>query len=268
MDIKRREVVLKRTVLTLTAAVAVAALALPNIASACELIHLKRVKNPQPTPVVPPGGSLCWTGCPLKIEGEQDSGKGRWIIKKQGGDNSVQGVWTIEKNLNTGKVFYAQIDRSDRTCAEPAEVTAAIAAGAVNFATFGCNTPDFKMKFVDPKVCVDQTLNCAPANRKSVKVFHDFDAMDDLCQGKDVVRDGTTFSHAKVADCSIYFEFCCGDVADYGTPGDPFELDSYAVIKRPDNSCFTIKLREGLRSSGNPLPDPNAPGDCSVQDLP
>jgi hypothetical protein len=187
MDIKRREVVLKRTVLTLTAAVAVAALALPNIASACELIHIKRVKEPLPTPVVPPGGSLCWTGCPLKIENEQDPGKGRWIIKKQDGQNSIQGLWTIEKNLNTGNVFYMAIERSDRVCAEPAEVTAAIAAGATNMATFGCSTPDFKMKFVDPKVCIDQTLNCPPANRKSTKVFHDWDAMDDLGRGIDVV---------------------------------------------------------------------------------
>jgi hypothetical protein len=60
----------------------------------------------------------------------------------------------------------------------------------------------------------------------------------------------------------VYFEFCCGDVADYGTPGDPFELDTYAVIRTPGGQCFTIKLREGLRSSGNPLPDPTAQGEC------
>lgn len=233
-------------------------------ASACELIHLKRIRGPLGTPVVPPPGpQLCWTGCPLKIEHEQDPGKGRWILKKEDGDNSVQGVWSIETNLDTGTTFVMATERSDRTCPEPIEVTAARAAGAIDMGTdIGCSTPQFKVKFVKPHVCVDQTLNCASANQRSTKVFHDWDAIDDLGRGVPVVRDGITFTHSKGRDLSVYFEECCGTVADYGSPGDPFELDTYSVLRRPDGSCFTRALREGGRNAGDPLPDPAAPDTC------
>ena len=227
---------------------------------ACESFHLKRVRGPLGTPVVPPppGPQLCWTGCPLKIQGEQDPGKARWIIRKQDGDNSIQGVWTIERNLRTGEVFVLASERSDRSCPEPIEVTAALAGGAIDVgATIGCSTPDYKVKGTKPRVCVDQTLNCSSRNQRSLKVFHDFDAVDDLGRGLDVVRDGVTFSHSRGRKFSIYFEKCCGTVADFGQPGDPFELDSYVVLETPAGQCFTRKLREGKRSSGDPLPDPN-----------
>lgn len=236
--------------------------ALPSRSSACEPFHLKRLRGPLGTPVVPPppGPQLCWTGCPLKIQGEQDPGKARWIIRKEDGENSIQGVWTLETNLRTGQVFVLASKRmTDRTCPEPIEVTAALAAGAVDVkAAIGCSTPDYKIKGTKPRVCVDQTLNCASGNQRSLKVFHDFDAVDDLGRGLDVVRDGVTFSHSRGRKFSIYFEKCCGTVSDFGVPGDPFELDSFVVLRTPAGQCFTRQLREGRRSSGDPLPDPNA----------
>lgn len=252
---------LKRTMLTLVAvAVSVAMLAMPSAAPACELIHLKRIKGPLGTPVVPPpNASLCWTGCPFKIAGEQDTGKGRIIVKKEDGDASVQAIITFEKNLNTNIEYEMVKSRvTDLTCLPPygiaddgVDIDARLAA-STPFPP--CATPDFKVKYVKPRVCVDQTFNCASGNQKSLKVFHDWDAVDDLTRGIPVVRDGATFTHSKQATLNVWFEVCCGDVADFGTGGDPFELDTYAVIRDPGGVCRVDKLREGARNSGDPLP--------------
>ena len=252
---------LKRTLLTL-AAIAIptaALLAIPSTAPACELIHLKRIRGPLGTPVVPPpNASLCWTGCPFKIAGEQDPGKGRIIVKKQDGDASVQAILTFEKNLNSGiEYVHVTARTTDYTCTDLATIDPTLDA-RINAGTMfpPCATGDFKVKYVKPRVCVDQTLNCSSKNQKSLKVFHDWDAVDDLTRGIDVVRDGVTFSHSKQATLNVWFEMCCGDVADFGSPGDPFELDTYAVIRDPGGGCRTEKLREGARNSGDPLPVP------------
>lgn len=247
---------LKRTMLTF-AAVAAAFLAMPNLAPACELIHLKRIKPPPVTP--PPGATLCWSGCPFKIAGEQDTGKGRLIIKKGNGNASVQSTITFEKNLNTGIEYVKKMDRStDFTCSDLATIDPALNARYLAGTPFPpCDQPDFKVKFVKPTVCVDQTLNCPSKNQRSLKVFHDWDAVDDLTRGIAVTRDGTTFTHSKQSTLNVWLEVCCGHVFDFGSPGDPFELDTYAVIRDPGGGCRAEKLREGARNSGDPLPDPN-----------
>lgn len=264
-ETKRRSVVLKRTTSILAAVVIAAALlAMPKASPACELIHLKRVKGPLGTPVVPPpNASLCWTGCPLKIAGEQDPGKGRLIIKKADGDASVQTVITLEKNLNTGIEYEHVTNRvTDFTCTNLAVIDPVLDARVQAATPFPpCATPDFKVKYTTPKVCIDQTLNCSSSNQRSLKVFHDWDAVDDLTRGIDVVRDGVTFSHSKQGTLNVWFEMCCGNVADFGTPGDPFELDTFAVIRDPGGGCRIVKLREGARNSGDPLPVPGV-DDC------
>lgn len=251
---------LKRTLLTLAAvAIPAALLAIPSAAPACELIHLKRIRGPLGTPVVPPpDASLCWTGCPFKIAGEQDPGKGRYIVKKGDGDASVQAIITFEKNLNTGIEYEMVKSRTtDYTCTDFAAYDPIVAARLAAASPFPpCTTPDFKVKFTKPTVCVDQTLNCASKNQKSLKVFHDWDAVDDLVRGIDVTRDGIVFSHSKQATLNVWFEVCCGNVDDFGSPGDPFELDTFAVIRDPSGVCRIDKLREGARNSGDPLPVP------------
>ena len=249
---------LTRTILTLVAvAVTTAIFAIPSAAPACELIHLKRIKGPVGTPVVPPpSASLCWTGCPFKIAGEQDLGKGRIIVKKGDGDASVQAIITLEKNLNTGIEYEHVTARStDYTCNNLAAIDAGLAARVADATAFPpCATPDFKVKYVKPRVCLDQTFNCSSKTQRSLKVLHDWDAVDDLTRGIDIVRDGTTFRHSKQSSLNVWFEMCCGDVADFGSPGDPFELDTYAVIRAPGGACRVEKLREGARNSGDPLP--------------
>lgn len=251
---------LKRTMLTLAAFVAAAAmLAMPSAAPACELIHLKRIRGPLGTPVVPPpNASLCWSGCPFKIAGEQDPGKGRLIVKKGDGDASVQSVLTFEKNLNTGIEYAKVMSRvTDFTCTDLATIDPVLDARVAAATPFPpCATPEFKVKYVKPKVCVDQTLNCSSKNQKSLKVFSDWDAVDDLTRGIPVVRDGITFDHSKQATLNVWFEVCCGDVADFGTAGDPFDLDTYAIIRDENGVCRSEKLREGARNSGDPLPAP------------
>lgn len=254
---------MKRTILVVAAvSAAVAVLSVPSTAAACELIHLKRIRGPLGTPVVPPpAASLCWTGCPFKIAGEQDSGKGRIIVKKGDGNASVQGILTFELNLNTGIEYEHQTLRAtDFSCTPPygvaddgTDIDARLAA-ATPFPP--CATPDLKVKYVKPEVCVDQTLNCASKNQQSLKVFHDWDAVDDLERGIPVVRDGVTFSKNKDSTLNVWFEMCCGNVQDFGTPGDPFELDTYAIIRDPSGFCHVDKLREGARNSGDPLPIP------------
>ena len=249
---------LKRTLLTLAAIVAASVLATPSNAPACELIHLKRIRGPMPT-IPPSNPTLCWTGCPFKIAGEQDPGKGRLIIKKGNGSASVQSVITFEKNLNTGVDWFKPMDRqTDFTCNDLAAIDPALAA-RVDAATMfpPCSTPQFKVKYVKPTVCVDQTTDCASKNQRSLKVFSDWDAVDDLTRGIPVVRDGITFKHSKQATLNVWFEICCGSVADFGTAGDPFDLDTYAIIRDPDGTCRSVKLREGARNSGDPLPYPD-----------
>ncbi|MDG2305879.1 MAG: hypothetical protein P8R42_14785 [Candidatus Binatia bacterium] len=250
---------LKRTLLTVVAVVVAAAmLAVPSAAPACELIHLKRFKGgplgtvPDPTP----NASLCWTGCPFKIAGEQDAGKGRIIVKKGDGAASVQAIITLEKNLNTGIEYeHVTARATDYTCGDLAAIDPVLAARVAAATAFPvCQSPDFKVKYVKPTVCVDQTLNCASKNQRSLKVLHDWDAVDDLTRGIDVTRDGITFKHSKQATLNVWFEMCCGSVADFGSPGDPFELDTYAVIRDPSGGCRVEKLREGARNSGDPLP--------------
>ncbi len=252
---------LRRITLLVVALAATIMLSAPGYSAACELVHQKRIKDPPPPP---PPNSLCWTGCPLKIQGEQDAGKGRWIFKKESGQNSIQGVWTLETNQNTGITYYMSLERSDIQCPIPSAVQAAIDAGAVDVqSSIGCSEPDLKVKFVKPRVCVDQTANCDSKNQKSVKVFSDWDAVDDLGRGLDVERDGITFSHKATGSYSVYFEECCGDVDDFGSVGDPFELDSYTVLRTPQGDCIEKQLREGARNSGDDLPDPNGiDSDC------
>ncbi len=257
--LQRREVVLKQTTLTLAAVVLTAAmLAIPSAAPACELIHLKRIMGPLGTPIgpPPPDASLCWTGCPFKIAGEQDLGKGRLIVKKGDGAASVQAIITLEKNLNTGIEYEHTTARTtDYTCTDLAVIDPALDARVQAATPFPpCTTGDFKVKYVKPLVCLDQTLNCASRNQKSLKVLHDWDAVDDLTRGIDVVRDGVTFSHSPKPTLNVWFHMCCGDVADFGTGGDPFELDTYAVIRDPAGNCRAEILREGARNSGDPLP--------------
>jgi len=244
------------------AALMAVVVAIPNVGSACETIHLKRLKNVPP----PQGGSqgLCWTGCPFKFEGELDSGKGRWIFKKQSGDNKIEGVWTVEKNLVTGEVFYMATERSDRQCPVHPAVAAAQAAGAVNMMMMFCpnSVGDYLVKFVSPKVCIDQTLNCPANQQKAAVVLHDWDDVDDLGRGIPVTLNippvgPTVFTHGKGDDFSVWWEFCCGKVADYGSAGDNFSLDTYYTLRTPGGQCINETMRKGARSSGDPLPDPN-----------
>ena len=225
---------------------------------ACELFHFKRIKPVDPCPVGPVA-SLCWTGCPLRISGEEDTGKGRMIIKKGDGQASVQAVITFERNLDTGIEYEHTMTReTDYTCNDLASFDPALALRvdlATPFPT--CSRPDFKMKFVKPRVCADQTFNCSPRNQRSLKVFHDWDAIDDLGQGIPVVRDGTTFKHSATSTLNVWFEVCCGNVSDFGSSGDAFETDTYAVIRDRNGTCITEKLREGKRNSGDPLPYPD-----------
>ena len=254
-----------------------------SYAEACELIHLKRVKEdpcltpgcldndpntPCPDSCNPePPASLCWTGCPFKIANEQDTGKGRLIVKKGDKDASVQGILTFEKNITTGIEYeHTTLRTNDLTCLPPygfaddgVDIDARLTA-ATPFPP--CVTPDFKVKYVKPLVCVDQTFNCSSKSQKSLKVFHDWDAVDDLEQGISIVRDGATFSHTGDKTLNVWFEMCCGEVADFGSPGDPFELDTYALIRDPNGVCRIDKLREGARNSGDPLPEPGV-DDCT-----
>ena len=56
---------------------------------------------------------------------------------------------------------------------------------------------------------------------------------------------------------------CCGEVSDFGAPGQYLETDTYAVIwDRKENTCFMEKLRESGRSKGSYLPDPESGTDC------
>lgn len=250
---------LKQTMLTLVAvAVSAAMFAMPSTVQACELIHLKRIKG-GPLATTPPQdpATLCWSGCPFKIAGEQDTGKGRLIIKKGDGDASVQTTLTFEKNLNTGIEYAKVMSRTtDFTCTDLAAIDPVLDARVAAATPFpACDSPDFKVKYVKPLTCIDQTFNCSSKNQKSLKVFHDWDAVDDLTRGIPVVRDGVTFTHSKQATLNVWFEVCCGDVADFGSPGDPFELDTYAIIRDPNGSCRSYKLREGGRNSGDPLPE-------------
>lgn len=251
---------LKRTILTLAAlAVSAAMLSVPTSATACELTHLKRIKGAIGTPVVPPPqASLCWTGCPFKIAGEQDGGKGRLIVKKGDGDTSVQSTITFEKNLNTGIEYVKVMSRAtDFTCTDLAAIDPVLAARVAAATPFPpCATPDFKVKYVKPRVCVDQTLSCSPRNQRSLKIFNDWDAVDDLTRGIPVVRDGITFTHSKHSTLNVWFEYCCGEVSDFGSPGDPFELDTYAILRDSSGACRSSKVREGGRNSGDPLPQP------------
>ncbi len=252
---------LNRTMLTLVALVVTAVMfAAPSAAPACELIHLKRLNGgPLGTPIGPPvDAPLCWTGCPFKIAGEQDAGKGRIIIKKGDGAASAQTILTFEKNLNTGIEYAKVMSRTtDFTCTNLAVIDPVLDARVAAATPFPpCSTPDFKVKYVKPRTCIDQTFNCSSKNQKSLKLLHDWDAVDDLTRGIDIVRDGTTFSHSKQATLNVWFEVCCGDVPDFGSPGDPFELDTYVILRDPDGSCRSDKLREGGRNSGDALPVP------------
>ena len=76
-------------------------------------------------------------------------------------------------------------------------------------------------------------------------------------RGKPVVRDGTTFKHSATSTLNVWFEVCCGNVSDFGSSGDAFETDTYAVIRDRNGTCRTEKLREGKRNSGDPLPYPD-----------
>lgn len=228
-------------------------------AEACELLHLKRWR-PTPTPMNNMVNTLCWTGCPFKIAGEQDTGKGRWIIQKGEGEASVQQVIVLEKNQRTGieyvKVKTRSTDFSCQTIPDP--TLAARVAAATPFPP--CNTPDFKVKFTKPRVCQDQTTSCPTNEQRSLKVFHDWDAVDDLERGIDVVRDGVLFSHSRNKTLNVWFEVCCGTVFNFGLPGDFLELDTYAVIRDTAGACRVEKLREGARNSGGPLPNPATAG--------
>jgi hypothetical protein len=241
---------------------------------ACETFHLLRLRTI--APVVTPGFALCRTGCPFKFEGELDPGKGRWIFKKQDGANRIDAVWTVEKNLRTGEVFVTTTERSDRTCAPHPAVAAAFAAGAVDVnRELGCEVPDFKVKGVKPKVCPDQTLNCAEKAQKSALVLHDWDDVDDLQRGVDVrlIVPGASsnpmvFRSAKNSSPSVYFHDCCGRVEDFGAPGDPFDLRTYYAIRPATGgaaSCLYETMRRNQRSDGEDLPDPQSPDEICVE---
>lgn len=249
-----------RTRLALLATVVASLFLSVDSARACEPFHFKRWK-PTPTPLCQSTlgddcQKLCWTGCPFTIAGERDDGKGRWIIPKGDGEASVQQVIVLEKNERTG-IEYVKITKrvTDYTCTTiPDAALAARVAAATPFPL--CDTPDFKVKHTKPTVCLDQTTSCATNVQRSLKVFHDWDAVDDLIRGIDIVRDGTTFSHNRNRVLNVWFEVCCGDVSDFGAPGDFMDLDTYAVIRDPGGACRLEKLREGARNSGDPLPDP------------
>jgi hypothetical protein len=171
----------------------------------------------------------------------------------------------IEKNLSTGQVFFMTTARSDRVCPDHPEVIAAIAAGATDIMSLGCTSSDFKVKYTTPKVCADQTLNCAPEAQKSLIVLHNWDDVDDLGRGVDIVLNIpggglTTFSHSQQSRFSVFFEDCCGQLSDFGSPGDPFDLKTFAVIRTPAGDCNFITLNT---NQGDELPDPSVPDeDC------
>ena len=250
----------------------------PPTVTACEPFHDLIVKPPVPTPVVT-GPKLCWSGCPLRIGNEQDTGKGRWIINKKSGRNSVQQLITFEYNTTTNIDYVKVMKRQTPVTPGAAQIECPtipdpLVAERVALATDfpPCDVPNFKLKGVKPRVCANHTLNCPSKNQRSLMIFHNWDNVDDLGMGTSVVVDvqndsgveaPTTFRDSANATLNVWFEVCCGNVADFGAPGQYLETDTYAVIwDKQANNCFLEKLRESGRSRGSYLPDPATGPEC------